>query len=323
MQEPDVVERKYWSDCHRFADVMNVGMFCGKAILTGEMLADENGFAGTTIKKSRKISAVSKYRDIIKRADFGGRFVLIGIENQADIHYAMPVRIMGYDYLGYDKQIQKIRKKHRKEKDLQGAEWLSGFAKTDKLDPIFTLCLYWGERPWDGPKTLHELLQWEGIPLEVQKMVVDYPMHILDVRRFNGSEELKTDVRILFGFLQRQNDSKALSDYIEKNKADFSEMDEDTYDMISVLANFKELESVKEIYKNKDGEENMCEAFEQWKKEWKAEGIETGIEAMVQDYLEEGFTKERIMSKLEKRFSISPEKAEEYFERFSKVPCKA
>lgn len=209
-----------------------------------------------------------------------------------------------------------------KQKDLQGAEWLSGFAKTDKLDPIFTLCLYWGERPWDGPKTLHELLQWKDIPPEVEKMVADYPMHVLDVRRFTKSEELKTDVRILFGFLQRQNDSKALSDYIEKNKADFSEMDEDTYDMISVLSNFKELESVKEIYKNKDGEENMCEAFEQWKKEWKAEGIETGIEAMVQDYLEEGFTKERIMSKLEKRFSLSPEKAEEYFERFSKVPCK-
>lgn len=230
MQEQDIIEKTYWSENRRFADVMNVGMFQGKTVLKSEMLVDENESARAIIKKSHNISTIHKYRDVFKKADFGGEFVLFGIENQTDIHYTMPVKIMGYDYLDYDKQLRKIHKKHRKKKDLQGAE----------------------------------LLQWNCIPREVKQMVVDYP--------------------------------------------------------IRVLSNFSELKEVKEIYKNEEGEVNMCEAFEQWKKEWKAEGIETGIEALVQDYL--GFAKERIIEKIERRFSVSQEKAEEYFERFSKVPCK-
>lgn len=321
MQELDTLEQTYWSDPNRFADIMNVGMFHGKRILKAEMLSDEKELAKTTLKKSRNISTVRKFRDVAKRADFGSHFVLIGIENQSEIHYAIPIRIMGYDFLGYDEQLRQIRKEHKEKNDLQGAEYLSGFAKTDRLSPIFTLCVYWGEQPWDGPNSLYELLDWEKIPPEVRAMIADYPIHILDVRRFSESEQLQTDVRILFGFLQRQNDSEALSRYVEENKNDFSDIAEETYDLISVLANFEDLKSIKELNKNKDGDFNMCKAVEQWRSECMSAGLEQGISILVQDYLEEGFSKEKIISKLINKFSFSSEKAEEYFTRFSKLTC--
>ena len=41
----------------------------------------------------------------------------------------MPLKVWRYDFLGYEEQLQKIKKMHRRKKDLSGAEYLSGFQK--------------------------------------------------------------------------------------------------------------------------------------------------------------------------------------------------
>ena len=46
-------------------------------------------------------------------------------------------------------------------------------------------------------------------------------------------------------------------------------------------------------------------------------GLEQGIEALVLDNLEEGSSEERILTKLEKRFSLDKERALIYYKRFS------
>ena len=48
------------------------------------------------------------------------------------------------------------------------------------------------------------------------------------------------------------------------------------------------------------------------------EGRLEGIQALVLDYIEEGFSREKIISKLQKRFSLSKEQAEQYYNQFSK-----
>ena len=42
-----------------------------------------------------------------------------------------------------------------------------------------------------------------------------------------------------------------------------------------------------------------------------------GIEAFVLDYLEEGFGKERIVAKLQKRFLLDEKKAEDFFIKYA------
>lgn len=47
------------------------------------------------------------------------------------------------------------------------------------------------------------------------------------------------------------------------------------------------------------------------------QGLEQGIQAFILDHLEDHVEKTRILEKLEKRFSLSREKAEGYFDRFA------
>ncbi len=48
------------------------------------------------------------------------------------------------------------------------------------------------------------------------------------------------------------------------------------------------------------------------------EGRKEGIQALILDYLQEGFSKEKIILKLQKRFLLTKEQAEEYFYQFNK-----
>lgn len=79
-----------------------------------------------------------KWRDLLKstiiKTSGDMTVVLIGIENQSEIHYAMPVKTLIYDALNYGSQVKEASKRHRKNNDeMDSGEFLSGFKKTDKL----------------------------------------------------------------------------------------------------------------------------------------------------------------------------------------------
>ena len=48
------------------------------------------------------------------------------------------------------------------------------------------------------------------------------------------------------------------------------------------------------------------------------EGLEKGIKVLVQDYIEEGYSKEIILDKLIRRFSLNRKESSRYYERFAK-----
>lgn len=286
MKEKDIIAKEFFRDNERFADIFNVGMFQGKYLLFGNQLEDAQGYSGSVIKKHRKKIPVQKNRDVIKKAVYGTNFALIGLENQSDIHYAMPVRVMGYDYLRYEGQLQEIRREHKKKKDLKGAEYISGFSAKDKVKPVFTLVLYYGKDPWLGPKSLSEMTDWEEIPEEIRRLVADYPLYVLDIRRFKDVEKLETDVRLVFGFLQRERDKNGLREYIEQNQEAFVQIEEDTYDMISAFTKTEGLIERKEEFRSQGGI-NMCEAIRQMIEDGKAEGkLEGKLEGQSEGKLE-------------------------------------
>ena len=77
-------------------------------------------------------------------AKTGACFILAATEWQHSIHYGMPVRDMTYDALDYTEQLQELERKHIENGDkLQGAEFLSGITKEDRLIPVITLNLYY------------------------------------------------------------------------------------------------------------------------------------------------------------------------------------
>ena len=67
----------------------------------------------------------------------------------------------------------------------------------------------------------------------------------------------------------------------------------------------------------------MCKALEDLYQDGVEEGLEKGIEkgikVLVQDYIEEGYSKEIIMDKLIRGFSLNREESSRYYERFAKT----
>lgn len=71
----------------------------------------------------------------------------------------MPVREMVYDAMNYAGQVKALSDKHRKRKDYgDGAEFLSGLLREDRLAPVVTICFYYGTGKWEGPLDL--LICW-------------------------------------------------------------------------------------------------------------------------------------------------------------------
>ena len=188
-------------------------------------------------------------------------FIIVGLEHQNLIHYGMPVRIMLEDAAGYDEQLRTLQRQNRRLKKLSSKEFLGGIRKEDRLKAVFTIVLYYGTEPWRGAGSLYEMLDLTGIPEEIRGMLNNYRIHILEVRHFEKTERFRTDLREVFGFIQKAADKNAAKRFTFQNEERFKELAEDAYDVISVLTESRELEEVKERYREKGGKINMCEAI--------------------------------------------------------------
>ena len=134
----DSVTKEYMSSNRRFADVYNYFLYGGKQVIAEEDLREQD----TTelfnlLDKSGTMTANQQFRDVLKqtvvKTDGQLYYLLMGIENQSEIHYAMPVKNQLYDAINYATQVSKQSKIHRAKKDLRGAEFLSGFSKEDRI----------------------------------------------------------------------------------------------------------------------------------------------------------------------------------------------
>ena len=59
---------------------------------------------------------LERTRDVVKKMAYGVEFAVLGIESQQKIHYAMPLRTMLYDSLGYLKEYQEITRLRKGER---------------------------------------------------------------------------------------------------------------------------------------------------------------------------------------------------------------
>ena len=135
MGKADDLTKQYIRQNDRFADICNFYLFDGEQIIKPEELQEQDATELEVILGDGKSASVQKLRDVLKKTVLkkSGKtmYMIVGIENQSDIHYAMVIKNMVYDAINYASQVEKIAGVHRKAKDVKGAEFLSGFAKTD------------------------------------------------------------------------------------------------------------------------------------------------------------------------------------------------
>ncbi|MBQ8856519.1 MAG: Rpn family recombination-promoting nuclease/putative transposase [Lachnospiraceae bacterium] len=218
---------------------------------------------------------------------YGIHLVMLACENQERIHYAMPVRNMLYDSLSYTEQIRRLHEMSQAEpkRNLTRAEFLSRFRKDDKLCPVITLVLYYGEEPWDGSVDLYGMLNGEEIFRKshmLQQYIPNYKINLVEPERMDDLEMFCTDLHEIFGMLKYRNNKSELIEYVNNREEFFRNVDEETY---YVIREFLHSEKVLKAINRDGGEErvDMCQALEELYNDGiekgKSEGIRQGQES--------------------------------------------
>ena len=278
----DVEWVDFFEDDCRYADAINGIVFSGKQVVSEADLSELDTRAG------------KKVRDLVRKTALGVNFAIVGIENQDEMDYEFPIRIMEYDVKRYKKQVTRTRNQLKQQKEkLNPGEFLYGFKKDSRLHPVVTFALYSGVKKWDGPLSLHDIIDFTDIPDELRKLVADYRIHLIDIRRFKDTSVFKTDLRQVFDFIRCAEDKKALLELVSEDEY-FKNISQDTYDVITKYANLGEGVIEMEKYKGENGGINMCKGLRDLIDDSKEEGREELLRGIVINMLRKNKTIEEI-----------------------------
>ena len=349
MGTADIVTKEYMRENTVFADAFNYLIYNGKKVIDPAKLteidsteialpfgnaekvkaekkrkeqeAEWSSVKNESVRKKNtsrvgvKMDAVQKYRDVFKsmviKQDEKTSYVLLGIENQTDVHYAMPVRNVIYDALQYGRQVADIAADHRRnKKDFPGksnGEYLSGFFKEDHIRPIITLVIHFGAEEWDGPLSLHEMMATRD--MEILSFVENYRIHLIDPAKLTEEElnKFSTSLKEVMGYIKYSKDKEKLMEFLRTDTRKTIEMN--AARVIKTITNtpIEVSEEMEEI--------EMCKAIEDLILEGEAKGEAKGL---IEICLEMNFSKEDILRKLQDKLNISMQQASEYFEIYGR-----
>lgn len=287
MGKKDITLKNYLSDARRYADLLNGSIFQGKQVIHAEELEE----TATVQSKSNRHVIVERTNDIaMKQTRDGSLFAVWLVENQSHIDYGMPIRIMLQDSLTYDRQLKEIKKTNMNKKTFATAgEFLSKITANDRLHPVITLIVYWGEEHWTGSRSLHDMIDFgtdDALAKELKMLVPEYPLHFLNLSETHDYQNFQTELKVLFELYDRRNNKKEFQKYLY-NHTTCNRMDTETYQTLSILTGLKELTN--NTILEKEDDTNMWKAIEDLISDGKTEGkLEGRLEALfelVQDGL--------------------------------------
>ena len=331
MGQKNLVMNHYFRNKERFADLFNGVYFQGEKVINSKDLTEisgvyeeseeaplvevgtQNCVAGnedkaTLMPPPRK----SRNRDVEMSLSTGEVFRLLAIENQENVNYIMPFRCMQYDTLEYSRQISDLQAKNVKDDEYDsGDEWLCKVKKTDRLTPVYTLCVYHGEEEWDGPRSLKDMMDFGEDGDGMSRYFADYPLHLYCINEQEIFDTFHTEIKELFQLIKYRKDKKRLQQEIEGNPQ-YQRMDIESLEVLSVMLDAPKIWNERRKYMNKEREQqedcNMCQALREWIEEerslgW-AEGEAKGeikgamekTQIIVRNMLRRGMSDEDIMA---------------------------
>lgn len=277
MSTKDTVSHKYLSDNERFADAFNYLIYNGEQVIKPEDLTPQEATEKVVINILGRITTVKKYRDVLKQAviksDKNNTYAILGIENQSDIHYAMPVRNMLYDALNYADQVSKTSKQLRLKKTKPSrSEFLSGFTRNDKLKPVITIVINWSQDRWDGPIRLSDMI--DNHDPRLSPFINDYELKLIDPHAITNFNSFHSQLGDVLHFINCQNEKKKFKAMLTE-KGDRWELDLDSVNAINTFTG-----AILSVEDAKEGKLDMCKALQELMEDSKTEGLENGIELL-------------------------------------------
>jgi hypothetical protein len=306
----DTSEKIFFADNANFAELFNKTLFV-KHPISPDSLSDADTNISAVFRDESTVTGMQRQQDVVKNmSDIANLFLLVA-ENQSDINYQMPLRVFEDTALHLRSQVSRLNMERKASAEkLSGAEYTSGFKKTDKIKPLIVLVVYYGEKPWDGPRKLSDM--YEKYDEAFSDYMIDFKMNFLDVRRMTD-EQLNTfsgEVKGVLGFTKKSADKEELLKFVSENNEVFSDLSQEAADMITAVTN---MDDVRELFDNSRTEEggyNMCKALEDLKRDClnegraegraegeakgKAEGKAEGIEALANQLRKMGIPEEML-----------------------------
>ena len=298
--QKDVSLKTFWRDNEHFADLFNATVFNGKQVLKPDKLTEMDTDVSATIHSKSYNESITRNRDVVKKMSDGVEFNILGLEIQDKTHYAMPLRTMTYDALGYIKEYNDIKKHHKLNKDSFSSheEFLSGINKSDRFHPIITLVLYYGESLWDGPTCLSDMMI--SMPDNIKAYFSDYKLNLVQILDSDKYTFYNEDVRDVFNIIRNiyNDDFDSIYREYESRNVDI--------DVMELICNITSVPKLMDLCTDteKGGTVNMCEAMKRFQAECESKGMKEGIDSekvnSIISMLEFGITKEQILTRYTK-----------------------
>ena len=273
MSDKDAISKEFMQNPVIFADLFNFKIYGGRQVIKPENLTPLDTTAiAIPYGSDGKPFPIQKYRDLLKQVcikyDDRATYVVLGVENQSQVHYAMPPRTMFYDAVQY---LNQIATAERLKGELPtGAGFLSGFGRKDKIFPVATATVYYGTDEWTGPRSLFEM--FGDYDPELLQFVQDYKLNLIVPSEIEEEDfpKLHSDLNPLFRFLKHTGSASRLVADFSSDSA-FRFVDKTTVDMINVFtdANIP--------YSQNEERVDMCQAILDIKAHAKTEGFEEGF----------------------------------------------
>lgn len=296
MGKYDTCMKEFLQNKDRFADLFNGCCFQGRQIIRAEDLreASENyvitdkRLPGKTRQKDTEI-----IRDVKMVLGSGMVLQVLAVENQSYIDYAMPVRCIGYDAAEYRRQLKERKQERRllmnsenrpKNPAVSMDETLSGILSSDRLHPVYTLCLYSGTEPWDGPRKLSDMMAFDPQNKNLQSLFEEYHLHLFCINEQYVFDAFRSDLKPLFQAINCRNNKKKMIELMKDET--YSHLNEDTWDAIAVMTDNAAMLQKKDLYKTENQKEefNMCQALQELMQDERNEGrIEGRNEGKIED----------------------------------------
>jgi hypothetical protein len=265
----DTATTKYMRQNEIFADAFNYFVYNGEQVIKPDSLEEldtrqvEVPYGGVEGAEQ----PIQKTRDVIKSltamTDKKTAYLLLAIENQSNIHYALPIKNGIYDMLSYARQIENAVVSHKLSGDYKGSssdEFLSGFMKNDRLIPVVTLTIYFDSKNWDAPMSIHEML--ESQDARVLALVPDHKINLIMPASIedNDFEKFNTSLKEVLSFIKYSADKNKLGELLESREG-FHHLGRNEIDVLNACVGAKlTIKQGKEVL-------DVCIAIEEMKKE--------------------------------------------------------
>ncbi len=322
MGKIDTITKEYMGNPVVFADAFNQLLYHGDQKIDPARLTELDtteivipyGASGAGVPEQ-------KYRDVLKllyaMTDGKTAYCVVGIENQSEIHYALPVKNGVYDFLQLSHQVSEAANAHKqamkeskskqadnppeKEAPTNG-EFLSGFYKADRLIPVVTLVIYFGSDSWDAPLSLKEM--YSDVDDAILSHAPDYHVNLIAPKEMSDAEinEFHSNLREVMLYIKYSKDKQILNKIV-KEDIKFQSMERQAAEVINIVTGSK----LK--YPEGKGDVNMCLAIQQMREESKIEGA-------VETYKDLGISLVETIKRIAERFQLTENESSELVKQY-------